>query len=145
MYRWLFVIGLVLSVILAGGLTDSIYALDGHGRPSGHSWGGHGNSLCGWGGHGYWHHGYWGHGWGCYGRFFSPWNLLVPPFSIPVPVPVPPVVHYPCYQPYCSPYPYDGYESYEPRVWITGHWVRNWNEEYGGWERGWVPGHWSYR
>ena len=99
MYRWLFVIGLILLVILAGGLTESTYTLDGYGRSSGHGWGGHGYA-----GHGYSGHGWEGYGWGGHGRFFSPWNLLIPPFPIPVPVPVPPVVRYPYYRPYCSPY-----------------------------------------
>ena len=72
MYRWLFLIGLILAVVLASGSTESIYAWNGQGG------GGHG-----YGGHGYSSYGY--RGWG-----FSPWNLLIPPFPIPVPVPVPP-------------------------------------------------------
>ena len=84
MYRWLFLIGLILLVLLAGGSTDSTYAWDGHGRSTGHGYWGHGG-----GGHGYYGgHGY--SGWGCGGYSFSPWSLLIPALPIPVPVPVPP-------------------------------------------------------
>jgi len=76
MYRWLFLIGLILLVVLAGG---SAYAWDGHGRSSGHSgsghgyqghggYSGHGYSGHGYRGHGgYSAHGYWGRGWGGHG------------------------------------------------------------------------------
>ena len=100
MYRWFFLIGLILLVLLASSSTDSTYAWDGHGRSTGHGyWGhgggghgysGHGYSGRGWGGYGYRDYGYSGRGWGGYGRFFSPWSLLIPPLPIPVPVPVPP-------------------------------------------------------
>jgi len=85
MYRWLFLIGLILLVLLAGGSTDSTYAWDGHGRSTGHGYWGHGG-----GGHGYRDYGYSGRSWGGYSGFFSPWSLLIPPLPIPVPVPVPP-------------------------------------------------------
>ena len=87
MYRWLFLIGLILLVVLAGG---SAYAWDGHGRSSGHSGSGHGyQGHGGHSGHGYQGHGYRGYGWGG-PRFYSPWSLLIPPLPIPVPVPAPP-------------------------------------------------------
>ena len=38
MYRWLFLIGLILSVVLASGSTESTYAWDGHGRGRGHGY-----------------------------------------------------------------------------------------------------------
>ena len=110
MYRWLFLIGLILLVLLASGSTESTYAWDGHGRSTGHGYRGHGGGGYGysgrsWGGHGYSgrgyrdygysgqgcrDYGYRGHGGGGYGPFFSPWSLLIPPLPIPVPVPVPP-------------------------------------------------------
>jgi len=76
MYRWLFLIGLILLVLLASGSTESTYAWDGHGRSTGHGYRGHGGGGYGysgrsWGGHGYSGHGYRDYGYsgrGCSGR-----------------------------------------------------------------------------